>query len=143
MHRIELKPSRLLGLLLGAMSVLALGAIYLAALPLAAQGVLAVSVVGALAYGWKRLQAPADLRIEAAGTLQCRDEEGEWIPLEVLGDSLVTRYMIVLRYRRPGTRAHTRVLMPDSASADDLRRLRVSLRWARHTRSDTAFPGAD
>ncbi|MFP5417988.1 MAG: protein YgfX [Gammaproteobacteria bacterium] len=143
MQPIELKPSRLLGLLLGAMSVLALGAIYLAALPFAAQGVLAVSVVGALAHGWKRLQAPACLRIEAAGTLQCRAGQDEWTPLEVLGDSLVTRYLIVLRYRRPGTRARTQVLMADSASADDLRRLRVSLRWARHTRSDTRSPGAD
>ena len=143
MQPIELKPSRLLGLLLGAMSVLALGAIYLAALPLAAQGVLVVSVAGALAHGWKRLQAPASLRIEAAGTLQCRDEQDEWTPLEVLGDTLVTRYLIVLRYRRPGTRAHTRVLMADSASADDLRRLRVSLLWARHTRSDTRSPDVD
>lgn len=143
MHPIELKPSRLLGLLLGGMAALALGAIYLAALPVAAQGVLALSVTGALAHGWKRLQAPASLRIEAAGTLQCREEQGKWSPLEVLGDSLVTRYLIVLRYRRPGTRPQTLLLMSDSAAADDLRRLRVSLRWARHTRSDTASPDAD
>ena len=32
---------------------------------------------------------------------------------------------------------------PDSANADDLRRLRVSLRWARSPRLDTGFPGTD
>ena len=32
--------------------------------------------------------------------------------------------------------------LPDSADADALRRLRVSLRWARRTRSDTGFPDA-
>ncbi|MBT9566747.1 MAG: hypothetical protein IV085_00460 [Thiobacillus sp.] len=142
MHPIELKPSRLLGLLLVGMTALALLAIHLAALPAVVQGALGVSAIGALALAWRRLQAPVRLRIAADGSLQSRNDAGEWAACEVLGDSLVTRNMIVLRYRLPGGRAETRVLLPDSASADDRRRLRVSLRWARHTRSDTASPDA-
>ena len=139
MHPIELKPSRLMGLLLGGLILLALGAIYLAVLPVVVQGLLGLAVVLIAARGWQRSRVPEVLRIAVDGGLQCRNEQGEWNEIEVLGDSLVTRYMIVLRYRVPGTRVQTRVLMSDSAMADDLRRLRVSLRWARHTRSDTAF----
>ncbi|MFN3715444.1 MAG: hypothetical protein ACK4R8_01840, partial [Thiobacillus sp.] len=48
--------------------------------------------------------------------------------------------MIVMRYQLPGARARSLTLLPDSASSDDFRRLRASLRWARRTRSDTSSP---
>ena len=142
MHPIELKPSRLMGLLLGGMTLLALSALYLAVLPVVVHGLLGLAVVLIAARAWQRSRVPEVLRIAADGGLQCRNEQAEWKEIEILGDSLVTRYMIVLRYRVPGTRVQTRVLMADSAAADELRRLRVSLRWARHTRSDTTSPDA-
>ena len=142
MREIELKPSRLLGLLLLGMTLLVLVAIYLAALPGAIQVGLGGVVTGLSAWSWRQACSTDVLRMTPAGQLQCPDELKEWRDVEVLGDSLASPGLIVLRYRLPAKRVRTRVLLSDSAEADDLRRLRVLLRWASHTRSDTASPGA-
>jgi len=141
MREIELKPSRRLGLLLAAMSALALLAIGLAALPLAMQLGLGAVVIGLVAWGGQRARPRTRLRIAADGRLQCLDEAMEWRDAEVLGDSFVSTGLIVLRYRMAG-KAQSLTLLPDSAGSDDLRSLRVALRWARRTRSDTASPDA-
>ena len=142
MHKIEPKPSRLLGLLLVGMAALSLAAIYLAAIPAAIQMLMGLAVMGWSVWGWRRVRFAEVLRLTADGMLQSQDGEGEWRDVEVLGDSLVSPALIVLRYRFETQRVRTQVLLPDSANADDLRRLRVSLRWARRTRSDTASPDA-
>jgi toxin CptA len=141
MREIELKPSRRLGLLLLGMAALALGAIRLAALPGAIQLALGAAVIGLSAWGWRQALPLASLRIAADGRLQCLDDTAEWRDAAVLGDSFVSTALIVLRYRPAGRHVYTLTLLPDSADGDDLRRLRVSLRWTRHTRSDTASPG--
>ena len=142
MREIELKPSRRLGLLLAGMLLLALAALYLAALPGGLQVALVLLITGFSAWRWRRISTMERLRIAADGRLQCLDEAGEWRAAEVLGDSFVSTALIVLRYRIEGRPARSLILLPDSAAADDLRRLRVSLRWARHTRSDTSSPDA-
>ena len=142
MREIELKPSRRLGLLLLVMAALALVAIHLAAVSGAIQLALGAAVIGLGAWGGRRALPMASLRIAADGRLQWRDGTAEWHDAEVLGDSFVSTALIVLRYRTSGRHAGALTLLSDSADADDLRRLRVSLRWTRHTRSDTAFPGA-
>lgn len=141
MHEIELKPSRRLGLLLLGMAVLALAAVGLAALTVGIQLATGAVVTGLAAWGWRRACRVASLRIAADGRLQCLDDTAEWRDAEVLGDSFVSTGLIVLRYRTAG-QVRTLTLMPDSASADDLRRLRVSLRWTRRTRLDTSSPDA-
>lgn len=142
MHEIEFKPSRRLGLLLAGMGMLALLAIHLAALPEALKLALAAAALGLGMQAWRRASAPMPLRIAADGRLQCRDGTGEWRAAEVLGDSFVSTGLIVLRYRVEGQPVRCMTLLPDSADADALRRLRVSLRWTRRTRSDTASPDA-
>jgi len=142
MHEIELKPSRRLGLLLLVMVALALGAIGLAALPVGVRLALGAAVIGLGAWGWRQTLPLASLRIAADGRLQWLDDAAEWRDAEVLGDSFVSTALIVLRYRTAGRHAGALTLLSDSADADDLRRLRVSLRWTRRTRSDTAFPDA-
>jgi len=141
MHEIELKPSRRLGLLLLCMVVLALAAIGLAAMTAAVQLAMGAVVTGLAAQGWRRAHRATSLRIAADGRLQCLDDTAEWCDIEVLGDSFVSTGLIVLRYRTAG-QVQTLTLMPDSASADDLRRIRVSLRWTRRTRLDTLSPDA-
>ena len=142
MREIELQPSRRLGWLRAGMTALALLAVGLAALPAGGRLALAAGLI-ALAVGSARRTAPLTrLRIGADGGLQCQDAAGEWQGMAVLDDSFVSPALIVLRYRDPGGAVRACTLLPDSAQADDLRRLRVSLRWARHTRSDTAAPGA-
>lgn len=142
MREIELKPSRRLGLLLLGMVALALVAVYLAALPGTVRLALGVAVAVLGAWGWRRVMRPARLRIAADGGLQCLDGTAEWRDAEVLGDSFVSTGLIVLRYRASGCPVRVLTLLPDCAGADDLRRLRVSLRWARRTRSDTTAPDA-
>ncbi len=142
MREIEPKPTLWLGLLLAGMAALALVAIGLAALPVAVRLTLGAAVTGLAVWGWLRARPRAGLRIAADGRLQCLDDAMEWRDAEVLGDSFVSNGLIVLRYRTARPQVRTLTLLADSASADDLRRLRVSLRWARRTRSDTASPGA-
>lgn len=141
MREIKLKPSHRLGLLLAGMAVLALLAIGLAALTAVIKLAMGAMVVGLAAWGWLRARPVASLRIAADGRLQCLDDSAEWRDAEVLGDSFVSPGLIVLRYRVAG-QVRTLTLLPDSAGADDLRRLRVSLRWTRRTRLDTSFPDA-
>ena len=138
MREIELKPSRRLGVLLAGMLLLALAALYLAALPGSLQLLLGMVVTGLGVWGWRRGRPPASLRIAADGRLQCLDDADEWREAEILGDSFVSTALIVLRYRAAGEPVRILTLLPDSAAADDLRRLRVSLRWTRRIRSDTA-----
>lgn len=142
MREIELKPSRLLGLLLAAMLLLALAAVYGAALPRGLQLALGVAAAGLAGWGWRRTSSTASLRIDANGQLQGLDDTAAWRDVEVLGDSFVSTMLIVLRYRIPGQPVRALTLLPDSAEANDLRRLRVSLRWTRRTRSDTVSPDA-
>ncbi len=124
------------------MAALALLAVGLAALPAGWKLALGAGVIGLAGWSARRTAPVTRLRIGADGELQCQDAAGEWRAMAVLGDSFVSPVLIVLRYRDGGGAVRTRTLLPDSAAADDLRRLRVSLRWARHTRSDTTALGA-
>ena len=142
MREIELKPSRLLGLLLTGMSATVLGATGLAGLPAGVQLALGLTVIALAARGWRRASVPASLRIAVDGGLQSLDDSAEWRDAEVQRDSFASPMLIVLRYRVAGGPMRTLTLLSDSADAEDLRRLRVSLRWARRTRSDTSFPDA-
>jgi toxin CptA len=143
MREIELKPSRRLGLLLTAMLLMTGVAVHLAALPVGLELALGMTAVALSIWGWRRASPIASLRVAADGRLQCLDDSAEWRDAEVLGDSFVSSVLIVLRYQPAGRRVRTLTLLPDSADADDLRRLRVSLRWAGRIHSDTGSPGAD
>jgi toxin CptA len=142
MREMELKTSRLLGLLLAGMGLLALLAIYLATLPGGVKLALSVVAAGLSAWGWRQASRLGRLRIAANGQLQALGDADEWCDVEVSGNSFVSTALIVLRYRFDGGALRKLILLPDSAPADDLRRLRVSLRWIRRTRSDTSSPDA-
>ncbi|MHB1091563.1 protein YgfX [Thiobacillus sp.] len=142
MREIELKPSRRLGLLLLGVTALVLVALLLADVPMVTAWVLGIVAMGFGAWGWRQSVPMASLRIAPDGRLQCRNETREWQDVEVLDDSFVSLALVVLRYRIDDRRVRSMTLLPDSANADDLRRLRVSLRWIRRTRSDTGSPDA-
>lgn len=142
MREIELKPSRLLGVLLAGMAVLGMAALARATLPEALRPVLAGTILLLAGWGAWRSRPRVHLRRLADGRLQVPDAAGDWCDAEVLGDSFVSPLLIVLRYRVGRSRARSLVLLPDSADAADLRWLRVSLRWPPRTRSDTGFPDA-
>lgn len=142
MNEFELKPSRRLGLLRLGMLGLALCAIWVAALPMEARLMLGGGMIGLVMRGTKRPSFQPRVRVGADGRLRVLEPPGEWSEVEVMGDSFVSIRLIVLRYRFPGARVRVLTLLSDSASADDLRRLRVSLRWATRTRSGKVFPDA-
>jgi toxin CptA len=142
MHEIELKPSRRLGLLLAAMAALALLAVGLAAMPVAAKLGAAIAVISLVVWGWRGRSRTGRLRLVPDGGLQGCVAAGEWHDVEVLDDSFVSPVLVVLRLRMEGEPPRSLALLSDCAAADDLRRLRVWLRWARRTHSDTSSPGA-
>ena len=142
MRELKLKPSRLLRLGLLVLGLLVCVAIAQADVPVPLEWGLMMVVGGAVYWHMQRAAALPGLALAQDGKLQVRAGDGDWETARVLPDSLVSTRMIVLRYRDKANRTRTLVLLPDSASADDLRRLRASLRWARHTRSDTSSPDA-
>lgn len=143
MREMALKPSRRLGMWLVALSGLAMLAIVRADLPLAAQIGLAAGALALAVRGWRRAAKLPALAVGAAGEVCERDATGGWRALAVEADSFVSPALIVLRYRGESGGLRTLALLPDSAPADDLRRLRTALRWTRRTRSDTSSPDAD
>jgi hypothetical protein len=139
--RIEFKPSRLLRGLVLAMGLLALGAIAAASLPIPIRAALAALLIVVVGGGLHRLRkAPPHLLLATDGNIRM-DIDHEWHATEVLPGSFVAPALCVLRLRIDDGRVYALTLLPDSADADALRRLRLCLRWAR-TRSDTAGPDA-
>ncbi len=142
MHEIELKPSRWLGLIVLLMALLGYLAIVLAALPLAIKWALAAGVATALGSALLRHRsAPPRLLLGRQGGLQLRTGSGEWMAASVLPDSFVSIWLCVVRLQADGKR-RTLTLLPDSAEAESLRRLRVWLRWGAHRRSDKSVRDA-
>lgn len=68
------------------------------------------------------------LELKAEGAVRWQDGSGEWRDGEILSGSYVSGWLLVL-ILRGGGRRRSLVLLPDAAAADDLRRLRVWLRW--------------
>jgi toxin CptA len=90
----------------------------------------------ALAWIWHLAQAlqrgrraVRALELRAAGDARWQDSAGRWNEAEVQPGSYVSSWLVVLNLRAPGGGRCSVVLLPDSAAAEELRRLRVWLRW--------------
>jgi hypothetical protein len=131
--RFDLKPSiRLAGVLLVA-HILALTALCVSlagwARYLAGGGVL-LSAAACLAGALNRSSSTAvSLELHADGRASWRDRNGAWHEGRLAGGHFVSAALVVLGLIQPGTRRKSLVLMADSASPEDFRRLRVWLRW--------------
>lgn len=85
---------------------------------------------GALAAdGWPHAGVRTVFRFDPCSGRAWRETADGDAAIDVLGESVAWPWLIVLRYREAGRR-RARLLLPDSAPADALRRLRVFLRWA-------------
>ena len=141
MTEIKLRRSVRLTALLLAMSVLASLSIALAHASVEIQLTLAAGLSGGMIYAiWSVRKPMPCLRIKANGQIQIRLADGEWQSTDSMPGNYVSPGLSVIRLRTQH-KTHRLVLMRDSATADDLRRLRLSLRWAPRTRLDTASPG--
>ncbi|MCA1926009.1 MAG: hypothetical protein LDL16_07015 [Thiobacillus sp.] len=140
MRELKLKPSRRLGWMTLGLGLLAGVAVTRTALPIPWQAGLIAGTCLATFWQLRRMARVPRMALADDGSLNVREDDGDWRKATVLPDSFVSPAMIVMRYQLPGARARSLTLLPDSASTDDFRRLRASLRWARRTRSDTSSP---
>ena len=73
--------------------------------------------------------APVAFELHANGRAPWRDRAGIWHDCSLGTGHFVSPRVVIVDLRRPEGRHKRIVLLPDSAPADDLRRLRVWLRW--------------
>ena len=140
MTEIKLKRSVWLKALMRAMVVLAGLSIALAHLPVLIQLALAAGLLSTIIYFMWAMRKPGpDVRIKSDGQIQLSVADGEWQSAELMPGSFVSPGLSVVRLRTKSS-MHRLTLMRDSATSDELRGLRLSLRWAPRTRLDTAFP---
>ena len=130
---LSLKPSRMLALALTLMAGAALACAWislpgLAFLPAAAGITLvwASQVAHALQRGKRAAHA---LELDAQGHARWQDGSGLWQEAEILPSSYASDWLVIVNLRASGRRGCSLVLLSDSAAADELRRLRVWLRW--------------
>jgi len=142
--QIELKASVWLRVLMVAMGMLALLSIALAHLPGQVQVMLVVGLLAAGGWGFWHVRKPLPgLKLKPDGQIQISVANADWNNAEVLPGSFVSSGLSVVRLRTADSPIFGLTLLPDSASRDELRRLRVSLRWASRIRLDTVSPDAD
>ena len=137
MHRlqIELKPSLRLASVLGAVHILALAAAWLSlgGWPryVVAGGLLA-SAIGCIAEILHRSsRAAVSLELFDDGRASWRDGNARWHEGRLGDDHFVSAALIVMRLDQTQGGRKWLVLAADSGAPEDLRRLRIWLRWYR------------
>ncbi len=133
--QIELKPSLRLAGVLGAVHILALAAAWLSlegwSRHLVACGLL-VSAIGCLAEILHRSsRAAVSLELLDDGRASWRDGSARWHEGRLGGDHFVSAALVVMRLDQTQGGRKWLVLAADSGAPEDLRRLRIWLRWYR------------
>ena len=133
---IVLRPSPTLALLIALVHGGALACLPPAALAVWIKLALAAALGASLLLSLRRmalLRAPnaiVELVLGSDGTLEFVQENGQGGHAAVLADSTVHALMTVVRLQPEGERwARSVVVLPDSTDAEQLRRLRIWLRW--------------
>lgn len=130
---VSLKPSRILALALTAMASAALGCAWISV-----PGVAFLPIALGIALAWSshcadalqfRSSAVRALELDANGGVRCQSRLGKWQDAAISPGSYVSRWLIVVILADDDRRRRSLVLLPDAATADELRRLRVWLRW--------------
>lgn len=125
-------PSRSLRWALVALHLLAGLAVLLADLAWPWRLALLLVVIASLAAPG-RMPGGTTLRCQADGRLSVRRGD-DWEPVELLADTVVLPWLIVLRYRGTGQAGVvTCLVLPDGLGHDEHRQLRVWLRWRGET----------
>jgi len=133
--RLDFRPSRTLAGVLVAAHGLALAAAWVSlagwAQVLAGAGIL-VSLTGCLARVLLRTgESAVSLELHQDGRVSWRSRKGTWHEGRLGKNNFVSTGLVVLDLEHPRHRRKWVLLAADSASAEDLRRLRVWLQWRR------------
>lgn len=130
---VSLRPSRVLALALTLVAGAALACTWLslprlAFLPAAAG--IAMAWIWHLAPALQRgRRAVRALQLAGNGDARWQDGSGLWNEAAIQPGSYVSNWLVVVNLGTPGRRGRSLVLLPDAATAEELRRLRVWLRW--------------
>jgi len=130
---VTLRPSPVLAVALTLMAGAALASTWIS---LPRPAFLPVATGIALVWIWhlapalqRGRRAVRALELKAAGGARWQDGSGQWNEAEIQAGAYVSNWLVVLNLVAPGRRSRSLVLLPDCAAADELRRLRVWLRW--------------
>lgn len=128
--RLSLRRSRYEFILLVGLHMAAMPAPWLAALPAWLKVVIDLALLGSAVFYLRRWRAmPYEgLRLLPDGSWALA-KGSEEIDAEQMPGGYLSPYLIVLPLRPAGQRTVRLVLWPDSAPADDIRRMRVWLKW--------------
>ncbi len=131
--RVELRHSFQLAGLLSAAHVLALVSAWISLAGWPLYLVMAGILVSATSYFTETFHRSAGavtaLELHADGRAAWRDRGGDWHECRLRRDNFVAVPLIVIGLDQAKATCRWIVLLPDSAPADELRRLRVWLRW--------------
>jgi hypothetical protein len=135
--RIAVGPSFMLGLWLCVVHLVAVVALWLAALPLWLKAASTLVIAGSLAWpllgraALRGSDAIVALEVSEGERLSYRTRRGEWRACELLASSYVSPRLTILNLKPEGARfARHVVLVPDNVAPRDFRQLRIWLRWA-------------
>jgi hypothetical protein len=130
---IVLRPSRILTLVFALVAGTALVCAWISlprmAFLLAAAGIALAwmwYLAGTLQRGSRTVRA---LEITEKGGARWQGGSGQWNEAGILAGSYVSNWLVVVNLGAPGQPSRSLVLLPDCAAAEELRRLRVWLRW--------------
>jgi hypothetical protein len=128
-----LKPSPVLALALTVVAGAALASVWIS---LPRQAFLPAAAGIALAWIW--YLAPAlqlgrravhALEIAPKGDVRWQDGSGRWAEAAIVDGGFVSSWLVVVTLATKGHDSRALVLLPDCAATDELRQLRVWLRW--------------
>src|SRR6266849_595186 len=133
--QIDLRPSLQLAVLLGVAHVLALAAAWVSLadwpLYLVGSGVLLSGAACLVETLHRSSTATVSLELHADGRASWRDRNGAWHEGRLGADHFVSTALVVMGLDQNEQCRKWVVLMADSASTEELRRLRIWLRWRR------------
>lgn len=126
---LTLRPSRVYAAVMVLTHGLALLGIWLATVPQWARALAVLVLVGGAVWLWRQHAAgPLGLRVSQSGQIELLDEV--WRAAQISGRPVVLPWLVSLELALEDGRARHVTLLPDSAEADGLRKLRVWLKWA-------------
>ena len=133
---VTLRPSKWHGVLLTLVHLLALVALGFAGL----EPWLAVALGLAVLASFARSLLRSCLLRDAGSVVRIAWHDGQWqlvtgagnlVPVSLDPSVVVLSWLVIVHFRDANRRRYTVVLLPDSTSPDELRRLRVLLKWQR------------
>ena len=126
--QLTLRPSRIYAAALAGAHGFALLGVWRAVLPLWLQTALSLALASSLIWAWREISSgPTGLRISQSGQVEVL--ERDWMAARITGRPVVLPWLVSLRLELDGGQTRRMSFLRDSADADDLRKLRVWLKW--------------